>query len=80
MIYRIDPFKLEFYLMTFCLVIIFSSNFIIFDRGELCNAKIVFYKVKMKVYWKFKDFVKDIFQHYQIPTKSLCLVLFADHE
>lgn len=41
--------------MTFCLIKILSSNFIIFGIGKLYNAKVIpFYKIKMKVYWNLR--------------------------
>lgn len=79
-IHQCDSFKLEFYLIIFCLVVILYSNFIIHDIGELYTAKIIllFYSMKMKIYWKFEDFVKYIFQYYHRSTKSPCMALFAD--
>ena len=46
-----DLFKLDFYLIIFCLVIIFSSDFAARDIWELYNAKITLlsYEIKIKV-------------------------------
>lgn len=62
-------------MIIFCLLVIFA-NFANYDNGELHNAKIIFllYEIKMKVYWKFEDYVKYIFQCYEIPT---IFVIFA---
>ena len=66
-----DLFKLDFYLIIFCLVIIFSSDFAARDIWELYNAKITLlsYEIKIKVYWEFDP--NFFFLLY--PSERVCL-------
>lgn len=66
-----DLFKLDFYLIIFCLVIIFSSYFAAHDIWELYNAKITLlsYEIKMKVYWE----LDPNFFFLLHPSECVCL-------